>query len=92
MRYEIEENTNAVKIFNDDNINVIYQKKYPGGESWADFADAENWARLYIASVEDESAPFAPTYPGDPGTPKPTLEEIEAAKAKIQSLYNIDNK
>jgi len=76
-KYEIEEETNAVKVFYENSdVASLYQPNYPDGSPWADAEDADNWAKLYIASIEDEAAPFAPAGPGMLGEPKPTPEQI----------------
>lgn len=83
--YTVEEGTNAVRIFeNGSDVPCIFQPDYPNTTPWEDAAAAAAWAELYIASIEDEAAPFAPAGPGIPGEPKPTPEEIEAMKAKMQ--------
>ena len=77
LRYEINEETNAVSIFySDSDVASLFQPDWPDETPWADAAEAEAWAQLYIASVEDEDAPFAPTGPGVAGEPKPTPEQI----------------
>ena len=79
IRYEIEEVTNAVRVFYDDNdFATLFQPNWPDNEPWADAVEAENWAKLYIASVEDEAAPYAPNKRGEVGRTKPTAEEIAA--------------
>jgi hypothetical protein len=89
VRYEIEENTNAVKVFYDENtIPSLYQPNWPGGDQWVNAAEAESWAKLYIASIENENAPYAPNHPGEEGAPKPTPEEIVAMKAEFESRQN----
>jgi len=89
VKYEIEDVTNAVKVFYDDStVPSLYQPNWPGGEAWADAAEAESWAKLYIASVEDESAPYAPGARGEAGQPKPTPEEIAAMQAEIEARKN----
>ena len=88
MRYEILEN-NTVEVFYDDStVPSLRQPTYPDGSAFADKVDAESWAKLYVASVEDEAAPFAPNTPGQPGAPKPTPEEIEAMKAEMEASRN----
>jgi hypothetical protein len=88
VRYEIEEGTNAVKVFYDDStVPSLYQPNWPGGDQWADAAEAEAWANLYVASVTDDAAPYAPNHPGETGAPKPTaeqLKDIEDAQKAIQ--------
>lgn len=82
MRYEIEEGTNAVRIWYDDSeIPSIYQPDWPDTTPWAGPEEAAHWAELYIASIEDELAPYAPNSPGVPGEPKPTPEQIQAMRA-----------
>lgn len=92
VRYEIEEGTNAVKVFYDDaTVPSLYQPHFPSGEIWLDAAEATAWAELYIASVTDEAAPYAPNARGEEGTPKPTAEEIAAMQAEIDALRNPSN-
>lgn len=89
LRYEIEEGTNAVKVFYDDStVPSLYQPHFPSGEVWESAAEATEWAELYVASVLDETAPFAPNARGEAGSPKPTAEEIAAADAQMEALRN----
>lgn len=79
IRYEIEEGTNAVKVFYDgSDVPSLYQPHFPYGDVWADTAEATTWAELYVASVTDENAPLAPNARGEEGLPKPTAEEKAA--------------
>lgn len=88
VRYKILEN-NTVEVFYDDStVPSLRQPTYPGGAEFADKADAESWANLYVASITDEAAPFAPNNPGEAGAPKPTPEEIAAMKAEIEARGN----
>lgn len=88
IRYDILEN-NTVEVFYDDNdFPSLRQPNYPNGENFIDRADAENWAQLYVASVENPSAPYAPNGPGQQGLPKPTEEELAAIRAQMESLSN----
>jgi hypothetical protein len=85
VRYEIENSTNAVKVFYDDSqIPSLYQPVWPNGEDWKDADEATQWAELYIASVVDENAPFAPNARGEKGLPKPTPEEIAQWQAEME--------
>jgi hypothetical protein len=53
IRYEIEENTNAVKIFYDDNTDpALYQLNKSNGDPWVNKEDAEEWAKSYIVLME----------------------------------------
>jgi len=89
VRYEIEEVTNAVKVFYDDSdIPSLYQPNFPNGEIWINAEEATAWAELYIASIIDESAPYAPNGRGEVGAPKPTPEEMAAIRAEIEARIN----
>lgn len=82
LRYDIEVGTNAVRVYYpDSDVASLYQPNYPDGSPWIDADDANAWAQLYIASVEDEEAPFAPNGPGLAGEPKPTPEQIAEAQS-----------
>ena len=71
IRYELEEGTNAIKVFYDDSIvPSLYQPYFPNGDVWADAAEATAWAELYLASINDEAAPFAPNARGEEGCSK----------------------
>jgi hypothetical protein len=86
LRYEIGAD-NAVKVFYDDNtVPSLFQPDWPNQTPWADTAEAAAWAHLYIASVEDEDAPFAPNGPGEAGKAKPTAEQRAAIKAAQETL------
>lgn len=86
-RYEIEEGTNAVKVFyGDATVPSLYQPHFPKGETWADAAEATAWAELYVASINDEAAPFAPAGRGESGRPKPTAEQKAAIDAAHSAL------
>ena len=88
IRYEIEESTNAVKVFYDDSvIPSLYQPNYPGGDNWNDKEEAESWAKLYIESVVNPDAPYAPSNRGELPVNKPTKEEIDAIKRKMINDY-----
>lgn len=95
MRYEIDTD-NAVKIFYpDSDVASIYQPHWPNGESWIDAAEASSWAELYIASVVDESAPYAPNARGEQGRAKPTAEQkavIEAAYQALESAKTLEER
>ena len=89
LRYEIEEGTNAVRVFYPDaDAPSLFQPDWPDTAAWADAAEAAAWAQLYIASVEDEDAPYAPTTRGEAGKAKPTAEQraaIAAAHVQVET-------
>lgn len=87
MRYEIDSETFAVKIFYaDSDVPSLFQPDYPDMTPWESVEEATEWAELYIASVEDEAAPYAPIGRGIPGEPKPTPEQIAEWQAEREAL------
>lgn len=88
LRYELDAD-NAVKVFYpDSDVASLYQPTWPNGDAWAGAAEASAWADLYLASINDEAAPYAPNVRGEAGAPKPTAEQkaaIEAAQALMQA-------
>lgn len=88
VRYELDAD-NAVKVFYpDSDVASLFQPTWPNGDAWADAAEASAWAELYLASINDEAAPFAPGARGEAGRPKPTAEQIatiEAARSALEA-------
>jgi hypothetical protein len=84
MRYEIEDGTFAVSVFYDDNdFPSLYQPHWPSGQNWASAEEATAWAELYVESMVNPDAPYAPGAPGEEGQPKPTPEEIAALQEQL---------
>lgn len=68
---------NTVEVFAEgQEAPMLRQPHYPNQDAFDTKAEAEEWAQLFIASMEDEAAPFAPIGKGIAGEPKPTKEEI----------------
>jgi hypothetical protein len=86
-RYEIDSD-NAVRVFHGDaSVPSLFQPNWPNGDAWADAAEATAWAELYIASVDDDNAPYAPNVRGEAGRAKPTAEQrtaIETARKAVE--------
>jgi hypothetical protein len=89
LRYEIEEGTNAVRVFYpDSDVASLFQPDWPDQTPWEDATEAATWAELYIASIEDEDAPYAPNTRGEAGKAKPTAEQratIAAEHAAVEA-------
>lgn len=87
-RYELDAD-NAVKVFYpDSDVPSLYQPTWPNGDAWADAAEASAWAVLYLASINDEDAPYAPGARGETGRAKPTAEQraqIQAVQAAVEA-------
>lgn len=80
-RYEIDQDGAVNVYFNGADVPTLYQPVWPNGDEWADVAEASNWAELYIASLTDPDAPFAPNYRGEEPRSKPTAEQLAQMKA-----------
>lgn len=85
--YEIGKNTSVVIDFGG---STLEQATWPDGTKWASKAEAEAWAKLYIAHLDDETAPR----PGN-GPDKKSLavselelsaEDLAAAAAEHEAL------
>jgi hypothetical protein len=70
FRYEIDKN-NAVWIFVDGNeVASVFQPDWPDTTPWANKAQAEAWAKAWIKSMTDPTAPFAGNSPSKPTEPR----------------------
>jgi hypothetical protein len=59
MRYEIEENTYAVRIFEDgSDVPFIYQPHNGSNVQWANKKEAEDWAKSFIDQATNPPGPF----------------------------------
>ncbi len=68
---------NTVEVFGEDKkVPFLRQPNYPNQDPFDTKAEAEEWAQLFITSMTDEAAPFAPIGKGVAGEPKPTKEQI----------------
>lgn len=88
MRYEIGTDNSVSVFYPDSDVASLYQPTWPNGDAWTDAAEASAWAELYIASLTDEEAPYAPNARGEAGAPKPTAEEIAAMQAEFEARNN----
>lgn len=83
-RYEIDQN-NAISVFYPgSDVAFLYQPCWPNGDVWADAAEAQSWANLYIESITNEEAPYPPNARGEVGRPKLTPEQEAAIGHAIQ--------
>jgi len=89
LRVEIEAGTHAVRVwYPGSDAPSLLQPDWPNTTPWASRAEAQAWADLYVESLEDTDAPYAPNGPGEAGAPKPTAEEIAEMQAKMQARQN----
>lgn len=75
---------NVVEIFaGDSEIPYLRQPNWPDQTPWADESEARSWAEMFVEAAEVAEAPFAPNGPGQERQPKPTAEQLAAAKARL---------
>ena len=68
---------NTIEVFVEgQEAPMLRQPHYPNQDTFGTKAEAEEWAQLFIASMEDEAAPFAPIGKGIAGEPKPPKEQV----------------
>ena len=79
--YQIGPNNTVLVFAEGQEAPLLAQSSYPNGDAWESTKKAEAWAKLFIASLESDDAPFAPEGKGIPGRAKPTPEEIAEALA-----------
>lgn len=87
MKYEIDDQTFAVSIFEDgESVPFWFQPDYPNYDKFDSYEEAEEWAKLAVLSHNENYAYFAPEGKGIAGKPKPTEEERAAARLKRESM------
>jgi hypothetical protein len=66
MHYEIEKNTNAVKVWKDgEDAPFLFQPEFPDGTPFANFIEAKKFAEAVIAHHTDPEANVFPTTKAD---------------------------
>ena len=86
VRYEVTANNEVEVFYPGAEAPSLRQPHWPNGAAWADAAEAAAWGALYVASINDENAPFAPSARGETGKAKATAEQkaaFEAAQATL---------
>ena len=84
MRYEIDAETFAIKIFNDgENIPFQFQPEYPNGDKFDSIAEASAWAELSIAAHSPDVMKYAPNGKGLAPEVKPDPNAKAALLAKL---------
>jgi len=81
MRYEIDNETYAVSIWDDINPEPFwFQPDYPNGDQFDSYEEAETWAQLALQSHNPNYGFFAPNGKGLAGEAKPTEAQILQSK------------
>jgi hypothetical protein len=90
MRYEINTETFAVSIFEDNKtVPFWFQPDYPNYDKFDTYDEAEQWAIMAVASHTDPLAPEPPKGKGIPGDAKRTAEEIKALGLTADELKTL---
>jgi len=84
MRYEVDSETFAIKIYNDgDDVPFQFQPDYPNGDKFDSVGEASAWAELSIAAHLDSCLVYAPNGKGLAGEAKPDPKARENLLAKL---------
>lgn len=76
MRYEINPDTFAVSIFNEnETVPFWFQPDYPNGDSFDSIEEATAWAILAKKAQESDTEPYPPAGKGLEGAPKVMFDE-----------------
>jgi hypothetical protein len=79
---------NTVEVFVEgQEAPMLRQPHYPNQDAFDTKSEAETWAQLFIESMADESAPFAPIGKGIPGEAKPSKEQVLEMLKKDAEQY-----
>jgi hypothetical protein len=84
IRCEINEFNEINLYYGENDYPTLFQPHWPDGTEWSSYEEAKSWADLYIASVNEPSAPYAPNGPDQPALPKPTPEQLEKYREKME--------
>lgn len=78
-RYQLGKD-NAISFYDDENpiedgSPFFYQPDWPNGAKWASKAEAEAWAKAFIAELQDPKSEFvAGDSPDQPLKPRPIIQ------------------
>lgn len=87
MRYEIDNETYAISIYDDINSEPFwYQPDYPNLDKFDSYEEAEEWAKIAIASYDDSYGFLPPDGKNTGLKPKPTEQEKLEAKLNATGL------
>jgi len=76
MRYEVTPGTNEVHIFDNNDIEVVYQPSWPDGTTWGSVEEATSWAAQHVESMLDLTADLAGPSPDFPTITRPVAPAL----------------
>jgi len=81
--------SNTIEVFVEGQVEpTLRQPHYPNQDPFDTKAEAEDWAQLYISSIVDEDALYAPIGKGIEGEAKPTSEQVAEFQAARKLTEN----
>lgn len=85
FRYEIEDGTNAVRIWSStQEPPIIFQPTWPNGAEWTT-EQATAWAEQYISAATDTTAALAGNSPEEP-----TMDRIPEDQVPVISMTQVE--
>ena len=91
MRYEVDAKTFAISIYQDGaDVPFWFQPDYPNGDKFDSLAEAKTWAELAVKSQDENYGFTPPDGKGLPENPKPTKEQVLAARL-AQTGLSVDD-
>lgn len=76
FRHEVD-SENTLRIWREGiEAPVLLQPHYPNGDAWTS-EQAEEWAAIYITSIEDPTAPLPGPSAEHPSVPRPEVPSAE---------------
>ncbi len=75
MRYEINETTKEVRVYDSLDEEILYQPQWPDGTEWSSYEEAEAWVTQYLISRSDKLADIPGPSPENPTLPRPAAVE-----------------
>ena len=69
-------------LFRSETPGNIEQPNWPDGTKWASKAEAEAWAKAWLAHRDDETKPMPGNGPDQPTIPTLSAEEVEKIRAE----------
>lgn len=73
MRYDVDQSTKEVRVYDSNDVEILYQPTWPDGTEWSSVAEAETWVSQYLLSRSDMSAELAGPSPDKPTVPRPPV-------------------
>lgn len=77
-----KDNLVVIWLDSEETPGNIEQPSWPDGTKWASKAEAEAWAKAWLAHRDDETKPMPGNGPDQPTIPTLSAEEVEKIRAE----------